>query len=332
MSDQYSANTLLLLHCIGDDNSNTFIDSSNKPKIVAPSGNAKISTAQSKYGGSAAYFDGSGDYLTVTSYGDNPYMFLGSMDLTFESWVFFTGYPNLFDGIYMETFISKRNSDFGGVDFSIYGTATSFTRLYFSIGTSSYYVNYSPPLNTWIHLAVCLNGSLLFFFADGTQIGTTKTLSSAITDQNVLLKIGKLDVTGYEYYFKGYLQDLRITRGIARYTEAFTPPPALLPNPDIIKVNDISQHSLRADINHGGRFRIADNVSRLGVMGRYLLALLDRRTKRVIRETWSAIDGSYAFDYLAYRYKGYTVIAFDHSGTPVNAAIGDFITPEPMPS
>lgn len=88
---------------------------------------------------------------------------------------------------------------------------------------------------------------------------------------------------------------------------------------------------LRAEIEHGGNYQITGTVTELGTAGRYRVRLFDRRTARCIRETWSAADGSYSFPYIAYRANGYFVVAYDHGDNPLNAAIADFVTPEPMP-
>lgn len=88
---------------------------------------------------------------------------------------------------------------------------------------------------------------------------------------------------------------------------------------------------LRRDMDSGGGYRITGTVDELGTAGAYRVRLFDRRSARCIRETWSAANGSYAFDWIAFRDKGYFVVAYDHGDSPVNAAIADLITPEPMP-
>ena len=55
----------LLLHMDGTNGSTLFVDSSQSPKSVTASGNAQISTTQSKFSGSSGLFDGSGDYLSI---------------------------------------------------------------------------------------------------------------------------------------------------------------------------------------------------------------------------------------------------------------------------
>ena len=88
---------------------------------------------------------------------------------------------------------------------------------------------------------------------------------------------------------------------------------------------------LRHDAEDGGAYQITGTVTELGTPGPYRVSLFDRSSKRCIRETWSAADGSYSFPHIAYRVNGYFAIAYDHGDNPLNAAIADFITPEPMP-
>jgi hypothetical protein len=81
----------------------------------------------------------------------------------------------------------------------------------------------------------------------------------------------------------------------------------------------------------GGASRITDLVDRLGVLGRYRVRLHDRLTGRLLRETWSNAAGAYAFNWIADRPNGYTVVAFDHDPLdPKNAAVADLISPTPM--
>lgn len=80
-----------------------------------------------------------------------------------------------------------------------------------------------------------------------------------------------------------------------------------------------------------GFHRITGTVTELGAAGAYRVRLFDRKTAMCLRETWSAPDGAYTFDHLAYQANGYFAIAHDHGASPLNAAIADLITPEPMP-
>jgi hypothetical protein len=86
----------------------------------------------------------------------------------------------------------------------------------------------------------------------------------------------------------------------------------------------------RVDMVDGGGYRLTGTVTELGTAGAYRVRLFDRVSGRCLRETWSAPDGSYSFPAIAYRLNGYFIVAYDHGNSPLNAAIADLVTPEPM--
>jgi hypothetical protein len=85
------------------------------------------------------------------------------------------------------------------------------------------------------------------------------------------------------------------------------------------------------DAYDGGRYKIVGTASRLGVPGAYMVRLYRRDSGRLISETESNPDGSYAFNNISKIDFGYFTVAFDHTASPVNAAISDLLTPVPMP-
>ena len=80
-------------------------------------------------------------------------------------------------------------------------------------------------LNTWNHVAVTREGSVFRLFVNGTQVDTFTSSTVEIGFLNDPLTVGSYNSTGY---FNGYLSDVRITKGLARYTASFTPPTAAL--------------------------------------------------------------------------------------------------------
>jgi hypothetical protein len=170
-------------------------------------GNAQISTAQSKWGGSSMYFDGTGDYLVTKS---SDLLTLGTGNFTVEFWVRYasaTAYTTVIISRWFVEFSNTRG-------FLFYDGITGYTRAY------------TVALNQWYHVAVSRNGTSLRFFVDGTQLGATETNSANITSDPTL-EVGRGQ--GGLYLVDGYLQDLRITKGYARYTANFTPPTAAFP-------------------------------------------------------------------------------------------------------
>jgi len=91
----------------------------------------------------------------------------------------------------------------------------------------------------------------------------------------------------------------------------------------------------RRDVGHGGNYRIYGTAKRLGSVTQRQVILMDRKTRKVIRETVSdPVDGGYSFDYIAYRYRGYIVMELDwppERSDPLNAAVADLQTPVLMP-
>jgi hypothetical protein len=168
-------------------------------------GNAQVSTAQSKFGGSSLAFDGTGDYLTSRSTA------IGTSGYTVEYWIYPTSSATL-QGI----FVTSLSAVTGNLRTGIY-----LGKLYVDIydGTGSINAGSSIALNTWTHVAITKEGSTYRSFLNG-NLNTTWTDSTNITGTD--WTIGRLQSDGYDY--TGYIQDLRITRGIARYVQPFTPP------------------------------------------------------------------------------------------------------------
>lgn len=96
-------------------------------------------------------------------------------------------------------------------------------------------------------------------------------------------------------------------------------------DPLIFQLNEIPPAA------NSGWFRIYGVTIKDGLPVSRQVRLFLKRTGQMIGQIWSAPDGSYAFNYIAYRENDYFVIAHDSGAAPKNAAIADFITPEPMP-
>ena len=81
-----------------------------------------------------------------------------------------------------------------------------------------------------------------------------------------------------------------------------------------------------------GDFRITGTVDELGMPGAYRVRLYMRASGTLVAEGMSGDDGAFVFDHLAYLDGGYFAIAHDHTAPLRNAAISDYLTPEPMPT
>ena len=225
-TDPDFANVSLLLHGDGANGSTTIIDSSPSPKTVTAFGNAQISTTQSKFGGASIAFDGSGDYLIVT---ENEALEPGGSDLTWEMWIntdSSTRYATLYSrtpaafSTGMWSLLMNNNSNTSG-DVALYaGDYSSTLPLLSTSGVS-------VRGGAWHHVAVVRNGTAWALYVDGTS-RSTNTWSVAISDIAGAVYIGRDQFYGRD--FNGYIDDLRITKGVARYTSNFTPPTAPFPD------------------------------------------------------------------------------------------------------
>ena len=214
VGDVYFPQTKLLLPFDGANAATTTSDLSNRNGTVSFIGNASLSTAQSKFGGSSMYFDGAGDYLRVIdTYWNSA---LSSGDFTMECWARFN----------VDQYIALMSNRGGNDGFAIVRAASGQIYLYFRVGTWVY-INYSGGTrttvteNVWYHIAFTRSGDTWRLFLNGTVEDTLTSSSNMTNGSSGSLDIGQAYGSGS---MAGWIDDLRITVGVARYTSNFTPP------------------------------------------------------------------------------------------------------------
>lgn len=222
--DPYWNNVVLGCH-FDSGTTPTFKDVATGKTITAYGGTA-ISSAQSKFGGASAYFDGNGDYLTV-SYSED--FNVSGKTFTIEAWV----YRTLASGNSTYACIVSKRLNGGDWDWGIEFGGNSLSFKYGDTGTASGSLSLGTvPLNTWVHIAVSVSSGTIRTFLDGNIIGTA-TVTGSIRNRGIDLFIGR-SLTAYaDNQFQGYIEDLRITNGVARYITNFTPPTA--PFPEVLQ-------------------------------------------------------------------------------------------------
>ena len=183
-------------------------------------GNAQISTSVKKYGTGSMYFDGTGDYLKFIPGANCAF---GTGDFTVEGWFYVTN--NLNDIYFFDTRNASQTSNCWGCG---YGQGGTSGRLAFYIGTGFVQTSGSVgSLNTWMHIAFVRANGTLTIYLNGSSVA-----SGSLTDNaSTVSTLGYIGIRYTETFpFAGYIDDLRITKGYARYTSNFTPPTAALPN------------------------------------------------------------------------------------------------------
>ena len=186
------------------------IDKSQSNKFLTLSGDAKSSTTQSKYLSSSMYFDGSGDNILTDV------MTTGG-DFTVEMWIRFDG------SVANPASQSPTFFVWGTTTFMLYCTIANNTMQMIGNGSGLISGTTTISADTWYHVAFARQGSTGRLFVNGNLEGSTTSFS---TNLNARAVIGSEEGAGYP--LKGYISDLRVTKGLARYTSAFTAPAAAL--------------------------------------------------------------------------------------------------------
>jgi len=222
--DPYFSSVSLLLHMNGPNGSTTFTDSSSNVKPVSAQYDAQISTAQYKFGGASGYFDGSLDSLLLAV--NDLQLDFGAGDFTIEAWVYRVSGSNSFALYCGQGDLASA----AGSSLIFYCGGSSNTEFYNA--TSSYSVTSPSIVNgAWHHVAWTRSGADMQTFLDGAVVGTNSTIGTLAINvgaTNFRPSIGAFANGGAP--FNGYIDDFRITKGVARYTSAFTPPNAQFPD------------------------------------------------------------------------------------------------------
>ena len=218
--DPYWADVVLL--AINDnaaDGSTTFVDQSSYGRTQTAAGNAQYDTAQAPSGmTSSGLFDGTGDYVSTP---DATSLELAANDFTIEAYIRFNTSPSGYRMI-----SSKDDGGNRSWYFSQHDNTLKFG-YYVSGGATELSASWTPSTGIWYHVAAVRNGTEFYFFIDGTQLGTTLTLSATIDDTNANHYLAS-NFAGSNV-FDGWICNYRLTIGTARYTADFTPPTLPLP-------------------------------------------------------------------------------------------------------
>jgi len=181
-------------------------------------GDVKLRNDIVKYGNTSMYFDGSGDYLSIKP---SPDLYLSTGDFTIEGWVYTTTATTT-----QLIFARRASATSRGFICTISGVSSQ--KLSFLAGNSDttaweVQLNSSTSLanNTWYHFAIVRSGNNFNLYINGVS-ESNATNSVTIADDTSTFFVGVNESAGNG--LNGYLDDLRITKGYARYTSNFTPP------------------------------------------------------------------------------------------------------------
>jgi len=211
------SNTKLLIHS-DYDNPTSFADTSSHAHSVTANGSVTHTTDKSKFGSSSIYFDKVDDWLSVA---DSESLRLGTGNFTIEFWLYWSNATS------WQTILSKGYTDSDGFVIQTQENSTKLV-LYMSGGGGSEAATETTggSVGVWHHYAFVRNGATVKIYRDGVETGSGSgsTVGTNLVSTDVL-NIGATDVPSPgSYEFGGYLEDLRITKGVARYIQAFNVP------------------------------------------------------------------------------------------------------------
>jgi hypothetical protein len=205
---------VLLCGFDGADASTAFVDESMFANALTTVGNAQVDTAQFKFGTASALFDGTGDAITTP---DSIRWQLGSTNAapwTVECWVRFNTLAG--DQSLVSQWVSgqlawhvRKNITTNEIQFAWSTTGSdNFTVITSSAGLS---------VNTWYHVAVDKDATgKIRVYVGGTMRGSSTPANSAINNSSAVLTIGG-ESGGTLRGVNGWLDEVRITKGMARY-------------------------------------------------------------------------------------------------------------------
>lgn len=213
-SDIYVNTTPIILHLNGTDGSTNIVNSSTVPaKWIASNGGTAFGTAQTSstqtiFSDTSLASIGAGCVRSIA----HSNFSMGGADFTWEGWFYYTSLNSY------QTLICNRDDNGNHAD-QITVSLDSMRNL--GIFASSYLTNNATSIlpNTWFHVALSVSASVGKLFLNGTQLGVDFSVPNLV--RNRISVAGNLNGTEW---LNGFVDEVRITKGIARYTKNFTPP------------------------------------------------------------------------------------------------------------
>lgn len=211
--DPYFANVVALLHLDGADSGTSFIDVTGK--TWSGIGNAATKTAQAKFGASSLYLDGMGDgILTAASSSDFAF---GTGDFTLEAWI----RPSASAEQY-KTIIQPNNNALIALLYN-----ANIRKIYWYNNGNVVMHGTELTIGAWAHVAAVRASGSLSLFVDGVKSASSYSESTNFSASGTA-RVGK-PTSAFNDFF-GYIDDVRISKGVARYTASFSPPAEAFPN------------------------------------------------------------------------------------------------------
>ncbi len=252
MEDGVDSNTKVLLHGDGTAGASTFTNTGSGSTWTGASGDPTTETAQKKFGTAAMYFDGN-DSIEMPG-GDLGDVAMGTGDFTIEFWMRLDAEPSGAIGIMsgLGTAAGGRSAIENGMYLQYYHASDERCAFRWRSKTNPSMridVSWNPHWRalTWYHIAVVRDGNEFIIYQNGRpqvtrDYGTdTQPGADELEEIDSQFRLGEGQNSDW---FTGYIDQFRISKGVARYKKAFTPPGAAFPITRLYAVNSAGDKTL----------------------------------------------------------------------------------------
>ena len=231
MEDGADTYTKVLLHGDGSAGGTTFTNDGSGSNWTAGSGDPTTETAQKEFGSASLYFDGN-DSIEMDS-GDLGDVAMGTGDFTIEFWMRLDAEPSGAIGIMsgLGTAAGGRSAIENGMYLQYYHASDercAFRWRSKTDGSRRIDVSWNPHWRalTWYHIAVVRDGNEIIIYQNGRpqvtrDYGTdTQVGADELEEIDSQFRIGEGQNSDW---FTGYIDEVRISKGVARYKTPFVP-------------------------------------------------------------------------------------------------------------
>ena len=223
VSDPNFNNVSLLLHLNGVNNTSVVTDSSPRPKTATINDSPVLKTGVYKFGTASMYFDGVNDSI---SFANNTDFQFGSGDFTCEFFINLVAERPSGSNMVLTGIATTGGDGITGWQLGFYNS-TYLKRIYLYGGSVSGNTYTDLTLNVWHHIAFTRSVNTWRLFKDGVLEGSFN--DSAVVNTSATRSLYFAGIAS-SLAMNAYLDEIRITKGVARYTAGFTPPTAEFPN------------------------------------------------------------------------------------------------------
>lgn len=218
------SNVKLLCGFEGINGATSFVDESPNARTLTAGGNAQISTAQKKFGAASLLLDGTGDYVSAADSADWDF---GAGQFTIEAFIRRSAATANW------CIMAQWDNTLTNAAWALYVSANNLYFTYYDTGPALHEIGpfaFTPTVGTWYHVAADRDAAGKFrIYVDGVMVTSFAGTSQIIKGSANELRLGALQ--GFSYDFPGNLDEVRITKGVARYASdsGYTVPTAAFP-------------------------------------------------------------------------------------------------------